>query len=116
VIHGQFKTIARCCLYIIYNISHYYYTCINIERVQISSMTDEQIDSMLSTTIGRSQGSGGETLKKDSKHISIKTPLELQVSILCSKIRKQPSSSENWVEAIFDNVESLLGKDKVFDR
>jgi hypothetical protein len=79
-------------------------------------MTDEQIDSMLSASIIRPIGSGGgETLKNNSKTVTAKTPLELQVNTMCSKMRnsKQPPSSENWVETIFDNVESLLGKDKV---
>jgi len=80
-------------------------------------MTDEQIDSLLSAAIIRPiGGGGGETNKTDSKLVAAKTPLEIQVSLLCSKIRnsKQPPSSEKWVEAIFDNVESHLGKDKVW--
>jgi len=80
-------------------------------------MTDEQIDSLLSAAIIRPIGGGGaETNNKiDGKLVAAKTPLEIQVSLLCSKIRnsKQPPSSEKWIEAIFDNVESHLGKDKV---
>lgn len=79
-------------------------------------MTDEQIDSLSSAAIIRPiGGSSGETSKTDGKMVAAKTPLEIQVSSLCSKIRnsKQPPSSEKWVEAIFDNVESHLGKDKV---
>lgn len=57
-------------------------------------------------------GGIGETMKNDNK---AKTLLELQVNALCSKIRnfKQPQSSEDLVESIFDNIESLLGKNKV---
>jgi len=79
-------------------------------------MTDEQIDSLLSAAIIRPIGGvGGETNKTDRKMVPAKTPLEIQASSLCSKIRnsKQPPSSEKWVEAIFDNVELNLGKDKV---
>lgn len=74
-------------------------------------MTDEQIDSMLSTTIIKPICSGGETIKNNKT----KTPLELQVSTLSSKIRnsKLPLLSDNWLEAIFDSVESLLDKAKV---
>jgi len=77
-------------------------------------MTDEQIDSLLSAPIIRPIG-GSETTKIDRKTVTAKTPLELQASLLCSKIRnsKQPPSPEKWVEAIFDNIESHLGKDKV---
>lgn len=81
------------------------------------NLTDEQIDSILSVTVIRAiGGGGGETIKSDGNTVDVKTPLELQVNVLCSKIRnsKQPQSSDNWVETIFDNVESLLGKDKVF--
>lgn len=79
-------------------------------------MTDEQIQSMLSTSIIRPIGSGGgETLKNNNKMVTAKTPLEIQVNAMCSKMRnsKQPPSSQNWVETIFDNIELLLGKDKV---
>lgn len=79
-------------------------------------MTDEQIDFMLSTSIIRPIGSGGgETMKNNSKTLTTKMPLELQVNTMCSKMRnlKPPPSLENWVETIFDNAESLLGKDKV---
>lgn len=78
-------------------------------------MTDEQIDSILSAEIDQLIGNSGEAVKTD---ISAKTPLELQVNSLCLKIRnsKQPPSAENWVEAMFDYVESLLGKDKVLGR
>lgn len=90
-----------------------YYMC-----VQISNLTDEQIDSILSAAAIRPAGGGGgvEPIKSDGNTVAAKTPLELQVNALCSKIRnpKQPPSSENWVETIFENVESLLGKDKVF--
>jgi len=55
-----------------------------------------------------------ETMKIDGKTIPAKTPLELQVKMLCSKIQNPKELPlENWIEAIFDNVESLLGKDKV---
>ncbi|XP_022165189.1 uncharacterized protein LOC111030132 isoform X2 [Myzus persicae] len=84
--------------------------------IRIANMTDEQIDSLLSTAIIRPIGGGGsETIKTDAKMVAAKTPLELHVSSLLSKIRnsKQPPSAEKWVEAIFDNVESHLGKDKV---
>ncbi|KAL4089774.1 hypothetical protein QTP88_024745 [Uroleucon formosanum] len=84
--------------------------------IRIGNMTDEQINSLSSATIIRPiGGSGGETSKTNGKMVAAKTPLEIQVSSLCSKIRnsKQPPSSEKWVEAIFDNVESYLGKDKV---
>ncbi|XP_060873528.1 NACHT domain- and WD repeat-containing protein 1 isoform X2 [Metopolophium dirhodum] len=84
--------------------------------IRIANMTDEQIDSLLSAAIIRPIGGGGaETNKTDGKLVAAKTPLEIQVSLLCSKIRnsKQPPSPEKWVEAIFDNVESHLGKDKV---
>ncbi|XP_025199078.1 uncharacterized protein LOC112597310 [Melanaphis sacchari] len=86
--------------------------------IRIADLTDEQINSLLSVAIIRpigGIGSSGETTKIDCKTVIIKTPLEFQVSLLCSKIRnsKQPSSSEKWVEAIFDNIESHLGKDKV---
>jgi len=80
-------------------------------------MTDEQIESLSSATIIRPIGGGGnETTKTDGKTVVAKTPLELQVRSLCSKIRnsKQPPSSEKWIEAIFDNVELHLGKDKVW--
>lgn len=75
-------------------------------------MTDEQIDSMVSATIIKPVFSGGETTKNTSK---TKTPLEIQVSTLSLKIRnsKLPLSSDNWLEAIFDNVESILDKAKV---
>ncbi|XP_026807773.1 uncharacterized protein LOC113550245 [Rhopalosiphum maidis] len=86
--------------------------------IRIANMTDEQIDSLLSAPIIRpigGVGGGSETTKTDRKTVTAKTPLELQASLLCSKIRnsKQPPSSEKWVEAIFDNIESHLGKDKV---
>lgn len=77
---------------------------------------DEQINSILATTIMRPiddvDGGIGEMIKNDSK---AKTLLEFQINALCSKIRnsKQPQPSGDWVESIFDNVESLLGKDKV---
>lgn len=75
-------------------------------------MTDEQIDTLLSAAIIRPIGCGGSEM---TKTVAAKTPLELQVSSLCSKIRnsKLPPSSEKWVEAIFDNIELHLGKDKV---
>lgn len=82
-------------------------------------MTDEQIDSILSAAVIRPAGGGvGETIKSNGSTIAAKTPLELHVNALCSKIRnpKQPQSLENWVETIFENAESLLGKDKVFRR
>ncbi|KAF0768010.1 Leucine-rich repeat and WD repeat-containing, partial [Aphis craccivora] len=86
--------------------------------IQIEDITNKEIDSLLSAATIRpigGFGSGGETTKTEHKTVAAKTWLELQVSLLCSKIRnsKQPPSSENWVEAIFDNIESHLGKDKV---
>lgn len=78
-------------------------------------MTDEQIDSMFSAGIVQPVGGIVKMVKNDDKTFTGKTPLELQVNMLCSKLQnsKQSSSSENWVNAIFDNIESLLGKDKV---
>jgi len=75
-------------------------------------MTDEQIDILLSAAIIRPIGCGRT---ETTKTVAAKTPLELQVRSLCSKIRnsKLPPSSEKWVDAIFDNVELLLGKEKV---
>ncbi|KAL5233574.1 hypothetical protein ACI65C_000984 [Semiaphis heraclei] len=80
--------------------------------IRIANMTDEQIDTLLSAAIIRPIGCGGSEM---TKTVAAKTPLELQVSSLCSKIRnsKLPPSSEKWVEAIFDNIELHLGKDKV---
>lgn len=77
-------------------------------------MTDDQIDALLSEGIIRPIG-GGDTTKTDGKTMTANTALELQVSSLCSKIRnsKPPSSTDKWVEAIFENIETLLGKDKV---
>ncbi|VVC42160.1 Six-bladed beta-propeller, TolB-like,WD40-repeat-containing domain,WD40 repeat, conserved site,WD40/YVTN [Cinara cedri] len=83
--------------------------------IRISNMTDEQINSMLVSSIVRSIA--GETINNDG---SAKTPFELHVRALFSKIRNlkqspppQPQSPENWIESIFDCVEMILGKDKV---
>jgi len=57
-----------------------------------------------------------ETVKTDTKSAVAKMPLELQVNMLCSKIQNPKElPSTNWVEAIFNNVESMLGKEKVLD-
>lgn len=77
-------------------------------------MTDEQIDSMMSAAIIRPIGGAVEPTKTDGISADAKTPLELQVYALNIRSSKQPLSSEqHWVEAIFDDAESLLGKDKV---
>lgn len=77
-------------------------------------MTDEQIDSMMSTAIIRPIGGAVEPMKTDGISMDAKTPLELQVNALNARSSKQPLSSEHhWVEAIFNDAESLLGKDKV---
>lgn len=80
----------------------------------MSNLTDEQIDCMLSATIIRPVGNDGESVKNG--RVRAKTPLELQVNVLCCKMRnfKLPaSSSENRLESVFENVESILGSDKV---
>lgn len=77
-------------------------------------MTDEQIDDMLSVAIIRPISCNAvEPTKSNSKIVDAKTPLELLVNALNVRNSKQPSLSEHWVDAIFDNAESLLGKDKV---
>lgn len=77
-------------------------------------MTDEQIVSMLATMSTVRPMVGGDTIKNDG---SAKTPFELHARVLCSKIRNSkqspPQSLENWIESIFDCVETILGKDKV---
>lgn len=80
----------------------------------MSNLTDEQIDCMLSAMVLRPVGNDGESVKNG--RIRVKTPLELQMNVLCCKMRnsKLPVlSSENRLESIFENVESILGKDKV---
>lgn len=73
-------------------------------------MTDEQIDSVLSAMMIQPIDGVVETLKT----VGAKTPLELQANVLCSAMQNPKElPSENWMEAIFDSVESLLGKNKV---
>lgn len=72
---------------------------------------------MLSAAIIRPVGNDGESVKNGKSRA--KTPLELQVNVLCCKMRnfKLPasssSSSENRLDSVFNNIESVLGKDKV---
>lgn len=70
-------------------------------------MTVKQLDALM--VINRINDA--EIVK--NAHKLTKTPLELQMRVLCSKMRNSIQTSENWIETVFDSVELLLGKEKV---